>query len=167
MQPPPHAGSEGVKPRGLVEHQPLHLGRAAGSVQRHIGAGRMTEHIYGRADRRGYRGHILVFARDVVISRVGVAVPVATPVHRIDREMLSEQRQGWSPEAAVDEPAVHQQECRAGTALVKDDSSPVAGNDGSPIGGFRKSALPRSCQPGSAQYALIWPGLDCRAASDR
>jgi len=48
----------------------------------------MTEHIDGLADRRGYRGHILVFARDVVISRVGVAVPVPTPVHRIHREVL-------------------------------------------------------------------------------
>jgi hypothetical protein len=52
-----------------------------------MAAGRMTEHVDGRADRRGYRGHILVFARDVVISRVGVAVPVPTPVHRIEREM--------------------------------------------------------------------------------
>src|SRR5207249_3926714 len=126
----------------------------------------MTEHIDGRADRRGYRGHILVFARDVVISRVGVAVPVATPVHRVDREVLRQQRQGWSPEAAVDKPAVHQQEWRAGTALIKDDSSPVAGNYGSPIRGFRKSALPRSVNLAPHCAHLIWPGLDCRAAPD-
>ncbi len=83
------AGGKGVKSRGLVEHQSLHLSRATGSVQRHVGAGRLTQHIDGRADRFGNRGHILVFARDVVISRVGVAVPVATSVHRIDREVLS------------------------------------------------------------------------------
>ena len=49
-------------------------------MQRYMGAGRMTQHIDRGADRFGYRRHILVFARDVVISRVGVAVPVATPV---------------------------------------------------------------------------------------
>ncbi len=88
MQPRPHAGGEGVKPRGLVEQQPPHLSHVTGSVQRHMGAGRMTEHIDGCADRLGYRGHILVLARDVVISRICVAVSVPTPVHRIDREVL-------------------------------------------------------------------------------
>jgi hypothetical protein len=53
-----------------------------------MGAGRMTQHIDGSADRFGYRGNILVFALDVVISWIGVAVPVPAPVHRIDREVL-------------------------------------------------------------------------------
>ena len=57
---------------------------------------------------------------------------------------------------------MHQQERRAAAALVIDDSGPVAGNDCLPIGGFRKSVLPGSRQPGSATVRTLF-GVDSRS----
>jgi hypothetical protein len=48
----------------------------------------MTDHGDGRGHRRHYRCHIFIFALNVVINRIGVAIAVPTPVDGIDGEML-------------------------------------------------------------------------------